>query len=168
MLKKPHFPLQKILCRLPDRTLGLLSRPEQGKLPDLLQHRHYCEVLQRAICTALASVNLEDNSQPTPKTHLPILFSCVISTHPCHQLTHHFWSFIVAFSLSSSTNAALISSIISSLDSTATEKVSTEQKLFCPEVTPENEGSFIWHQIKTAIWPTNQSHWSPSDNRHQV
>ena len=112
-----------ILFRLPDRTLGLLSRPEQGKLPDLLQHRHYCEILQRAICTALASYNFEE-SQPTPTTHIPILFSCLISTHPSHQLSHHLWNFLAAFSLTSSANAALTSAVTSSLDSTATEKVS--------------------------------------------
>jgi len=110
------------LVRLPDRTLGLLSRPEQGKLPDLLQHRHYCEILQRAICTALASYNFEE-SQPTPTTHIPILFSCLISTHPSHQLSHHLWNFLAAFSLTSSANAALTSAVTSALDSTATEKV---------------------------------------------
>jgi len=111
------------LVRLPDRTLGLLSRPDQGKLPDLLQHRHYCEILQRAICTALASFNSceEGATHPTP-THLPILFSCLVSTHP-HYLTHHLWTFLAAFSLASSDHATLTSAIISSLDSTATEKV---------------------------------------------
>ena len=111
------------LCRLPDRTLGLLSRPEQGKLPDLLQHRHYCEILQRAICTALSSFNpSSERSVTSSTTHLPILFSSLISTHP-HHLSHQLWTFLAAFSLTSSAHAALISAIISSLDSMTTEKV---------------------------------------------
>ena len=117
----------EILCRLPDRTLGLLSRPEQGKLPDLLQHQHYCEILQRTICAALASFNSSEKSISST-THLPILFSCLISTHP-HHLTRHLWTFLAAFSLTSSVHAALISAIMSSLDSMMTEKVSSQKTL---------------------------------------
>ena len=117
----------KIFHRLPDRTLGLLSRPEQGKLPDLLQHQHYCEILQRTICAALASFNSSEKSISST-THLPILFSCLISTHP-HHLTHHLWTFLAAFSLTSSVHAALISAIMSSLDSMMTEKVSSQKTL---------------------------------------
>ena len=115
----------KIFHRLPDRTLGLLSRPEQGKLPDLLQHQHYCEILQRAICTALASFNPSSESNiTTSTTHLPILFSSLISTHP-HHLSYHLWTFLAAFSLTSSAHATLTSAIMFSLDSMMTEKVSS-------------------------------------------
>ena len=112
--------------RLPDRTLGLLSRPDQEKLATLLQHQHYCELLQRTICTALSTLKLY--SSPT-STHLPILLSTLVSVHPEH-LCSHLWKFLAAFASTSSDCATLTSAIVSSLDSTSSEKVG--RRCRCP------------------------------------
>ena len=122
--------------RLPDRTLGLLSRPDQEKLPTLLQHQHYCELIQRTICTALSSFKLY--SSPT-SIHLPILLSTLVSVHPEH-LSPHLWKFLAAFASTSSDCATLTSAIVSSLDSTASEKVGRRRR--CPLFLGKNPNNY--------------------------
>ena len=146
--------------RLPDRTLGLLSRPDQEKLPTLLQHQHYCELLQRTICTALSSFKLY--SSPT-STHLPIVLSTLVSVHPEH-LSPHLWKFLAAFASTSSDCAALTSAIVSSLDSSASEKVGRRRR--CPALLKKQSqqlfsGAPIRSQLKAQCLPAQCTPWKP-------
>ena len=145
--------------RLPDRTLGLLSRPDQEKLPTLLQHQHYCELLQRTICTALSTLKLY--SSPT-STHLPILLSTLVSVHPEH-LCSHLWEFLAAFASTSSDFATLTSAIISSLDSTSSEKVGRRRR--CPLLKKQAQqlfpGAPIRPQLKAQCFPAQCTPWKP-------
>ena len=145
--------------RLPDRTLGLLSRPDQEKLPTLLQHQHYCELLQRTICTALSTLKLY--SSPT-STHLPILLSTLVSVHPEH-LCSHLWKFLAAFASTSSDCATLTSAIVSSLDSTSSEKVGRRRR--CPLLKKQAQqlfpGAPIRSQLKAQCFPAQCTPWKP-------